>query len=537
MRRIIFIMALFVGFLNIESRGSNVLIDSMPLLRAAGGDAQILFNISWDHSWKMGKPYENWDAVWVFAKFKDASGLWKPVYFKSSGHSVEQNKGVVPKFTVGISNLSGGTTVNVGIFISRDEIGSGPIDWRNVNLLWDYKTQTNTSLDNIKIDVFALEMVYIPQNPFYLGSGSTTENAAFCYADGSGPYLIESEEPILLSNDASKGKLALGSKTGATANWVSTGSEISEGAVLPASFPKGYKAFYAMKYELSQEAYKDFLNFLDENQQLARTRLASLAAGENMYIFPTPSNAMNYRNGIMLAKIGGEYKFVCNYKKDAEMSLEDDADRPNDGQNIAMNYLSLDDCLAYLDWAGLRPLSELEFEKMARGKAMPKPNEYAWGTTYQLSCGNPDQLAYMAGTGKELPNAGNYNTSGYPLRAGAFANEKSLRSTSGAGYYGNMELCGNVSERYINISYPNAHTFTATHGDGLLETDGAASVGELIWPILPQHYIYRGGGGSSAANWANVNYTRTSDRYFYLTGRTLTSSDNNAGCRGGRTAP
>ena len=38
------------------------------------------------------------------------------------------------------------------------------------------------------------------------------------------------------------------------------------------------------------------------------------------------------------------------------------------------------DVCAYADWAGLRPMSELEYEKAARGTLAPVANEEAWGS-------------------------------------------------------------------------------------------------------------------------------------------------------------
>ena len=43
-------------------------------------------------------------------------------------------------------------------------------------------------------------------------------------------------------------------------------------------------------------------------------------------------------------------------------------------------YMCWADCATYADWAGLRPMTELEFEKACRGPLKPVPDEYAWGT-------------------------------------------------------------------------------------------------------------------------------------------------------------
>ncbi len=37
------------------------------------------------------------------------------------------------------------------------------------------------------------------------------------------------------------------------------------------------------------------------------------------------------------------------------------------------------DLAAFLDWDALRPMTELEFEKMSRGPLLPNAGEYIWG--------------------------------------------------------------------------------------------------------------------------------------------------------------
>ena len=51
---------------------------------------------------------------------------------------------------------------------------------------------------------------------------------------------------------------------------------------------------------------------------------------------------------------------------------------------MACNWLSWADVAAYLDWSGLRPMTELEFEKACRGPNAPVAGEYAWGSNAGL---------------------------------------------------------------------------------------------------------------------------------------------------------
>ena len=64
--------------------------------------------------------------------------------------------------------------------------------------------------------------------------------------------------------------------------------------------------------------------------------------------------------------------FACDLNPDGRVSQEDD------GQTVACNYLSVNDMLAYADWAGLRPLSEMEYEKMGRRPYPQAPDARGW---------------------------------------------------------------------------------------------------------------------------------------------------------------
>ena len=52
--------------------------------------------------------------------------------------------------------------------------------------------------------------------------------------------------------------------------------------------------------------------------------------------------------------------FACNASADKVFN------DPTDGQDRACNFLNWNDLAAYLQWAALRPMTELEFEKICR---------------------------------------------------------------------------------------------------------------------------------------------------------------------------
>src|SRR5262249_53007037 len=57
-----------------------------------------------------------------------------------------------------------------------------------------------------------------------------------------------------------------------------------------------------------------------------------------------------------------------------------------------VSYVSWPDVAAYAAWAGLRPITELEYEKAARGMDnQPTPGEFVWGTT-AITVPNPGDI-------------------------------------------------------------------------------------------------------------------------------------------------
>ena len=175
-----------------------------------------------------------------------------------------------------------------------------------------------------------------------------------------------------------------------------------------------------------------------------------------------------------------------------------------------------------MDWAGLRPMTEMEFEKACRGNLPAVSGEYAWGTA------TVHATSYAAltnsGAANELPNSpsttnGNASygtTTNIPgvfqsqLRVGIFATGSSNRVTSGAAYYGIMEMSGNAFESVVGISTTQGRAFTGAHGDGALSNAGNATTAN--WPGLTSGEVTaatgtagKGGDWSSAAGMMGIS--------------------------------
>lgn len=125
-----------------------------------------------------------------------------------------------------------------------------------------------------------------------------------------------------------------------------------------------------------------------------------------------------------------------------------------------------------------------------------------------------------------------------PVRTGIFldtnppagSNPTISRQLTGASYYWVFELSGNVWERAVNVSTPEARTYDGRHGDGTIDRNGGAN--EETWPNLSGGGAgYRGGNWFRWTNWARVS-SRSNATSHDPTGRT-----SHRGIRAVRTAP
>jgi formylglycine-generating enzyme required for sulfatase activity len=461
----------------------------------------VQFDLSWDNSFRDDV---NWDACWVFVKFK-VGGIWNPATLNTSGHTAP-----------------GGSTIDTpsdgtGIFIYRSANGTGTFSLTGVQLRWNYGTDgLADNLVSVTVKVIAIEMVYVTEGPFAAGDGMS-DASQFTLTT-----INTADATVAPSGSGSLGGEAGGYPTGQTAPDNST-------------WPNGYNAFYCMKYEITQEQYVDFLNTLTYTQQATRTAVAPNSA--------TGTKAMTigtvYRNGIEIQTPGvastTSAVYGCDYTADGTYNQGDD------GQNVACNHLSWADGAAYADWAGLRPMTELEYEKACRGHNQAAvAGEYAWGTATIASSAYTLSLSGGAGEGiatNYSTTAGNcsYSTTDGsidgPLRVGIFAAHGSNtgRMTSGAAYYGIMEMSGNLWERPVTIGNATGRVFTGIHGNGALDANGNADASN--WPGTNAL-----GAGFRGGSWINVaTSVRVSGRG--SAANTNSNRNNNNGFRCVRLAP
>ena len=305
--------------------------------------AAITFNIAWERSWRNEV---NHDAAWVFLKYRpEGVTNWRHVRLTADrvlnpagyGHG----KGVpmdllVPKGKDGFA----------GMFVRRAEMAKpADVETHGVTAVWDLTASEGVKdLGKAQIRAFGVPMVYVAKGPFYLGSGGAEVNGFYMYTDGTQhtrPYRVTGPGAIPTGRQA--GRLwARSSKP-----FVKSDSQPENGGEISAAFPNGYAAFYCMKGPITFAQYAGFLNTLPPAE--AEKRFSEHAA----------------------TRAGKAPNFTY---------------RPRTIGKSGPRGFSWADGAAWAAWAGLRPLTELEYEKSIRGPRRPLPDETGpsyWGVRGQ----------------------------------------------------------------------------------------------------------------------------------------------------------
>ncbi|MBN1998549.1 SUMF1/EgtB/PvdO family nonheme iron enzyme [candidate division KSB1 bacterium] len=439
-----FFLPVCIIILTLPCRANNIQVGTptLPVINSTAQYAMVQFDLSWDNSFRDDI---NWDAAWIFIKYRTSTDDWQHALL----NTVPGSHTIPADYTCSVGETGGN---GMGLFIYRDANGSGNTGLSGVQVRWEYGSNGVVTGTPVTVQVFAIEMVFVPQATFAVDESPdpnhfyrTTINTgdATVVPTGTGGFLGSPEggHPYALTSPAS-------------ADW-----------------PNGYRAFYCMKYEISQGQYAAFLNTLTNTQDAIRFM------GQNG----------NFRH-----TIGGT-----------------PGNRAAGVPDRACNYFSWMDGAAYADWAGLRPMTELEFEKACRGPFPPVAEEYAWGNNFIAASaytlnndGTPDAVVTNA-VADPAGNVSYFTTDGTingPLRCGIFAGAGTTRPEAGASYYGIMEMSGNLSEGTVTIDNIAGRGYSGTHGDGILSSNGHATNSD--WPGYSGGEVTGAdGSGSRGGSW------------------------------------
>jgi formylglycine-generating enzyme required for sulfatase activity len=429
------------------SMANNVQVGNLSLQNRniALHTTEIHLNVSWDNSWRTTSLESNWDAAWIFVKYKvKGQTAWKHATLETSGHTGPA--------TCNVDGVSDGK----GVFVkAAGAMALSNVNYQDLGLKWRYGFDGLNDNDSAEICVYAIEMVYVPQGSFSAGDGNGTSFGSYTSlgATANAPYAITSENAI--SNLA--GKDATGDIPLATGTTSPT---------IPTDFPKGFAGFYCMKYEVSQGQYVQFLNKLTSAQASPRAITTGFARNTVSGSWPAYSASAPHR---------------------------------------AYNYMYSISACAYADWAGLRPMSELEYEKACRGPLTPVTNEFAWGDTTLINVAGVANDGLINETAANAANA-EVNGSGLlgPLRTGWAGSLPATRANTGRTYYGIADMTGNVNEIVVRADASAGRTLNrADHGDGNLTAGGEHDVAS--WPGTGTGFTTRGGGWAANASDCHVS--------------------------------
>ena len=294
-----------------------------------------------------------------------------------------------------------------------------------------------------------------------------------------------------------------------------------------------------MKYELTSQQFCDFLNSLTRKQQQSMVE-ADISGDEiKNYYVKTNSEEEHLRNSIVVAKKGNGTTDPVKFFTYAPART--------------VNFMSWSNIAAIGDWAGLRPITELEYEKAARGPGEPLVNELAWGVTMEdaANIGRVQTFDGADGSGyeKKVPqnvvvnacfgggiapfDVGKKTVPDNPGFEGPISGEiidnsmvpgVSERINCGASYYGVRNLSGNVWERCVTIGHTLGRIYDGQHGDGELDADGFCNVAN--WP---------GKDGAGAGNRGGV-WSSPAPKYLRISLRFAANfpkseDGKNSGCR------
>lgn len=433
-----------------SAQANNLRVNNVQRLSGADDD-KVQFTIAWDNSWMVTGAPGNHDAAWVFIKFRrcDQPNNWHHALLETTsgavgnssagGHTLGSDLVFAEDISVN-DRLGNPGDHNTGTLVRRASNGIGNIAPQTCTLRVVGRSGAPStglqSSEDYEIRVYGIEMVQVKEEAYYLGD--------------------EISEDVLTRGDGDMNPLKVTSEAA-----VSVWREGNNERALPADYPKGYEEFYCMKYEITQGQYVAFLNTLD------RTK------------------ADNHFEGDM------ESDGRSNISRDAT-TLEFSTTRPDRAIGNFDHDVNATEghYPAYIDWAALRPMTELEYEKACRGPVLYELGEYPWGTNSDLKFaqtinGPEDGTETVVEDGANVNGDRNTLSGGDggegPVGAGIFARDATQsRVATGATYYGIMEMAGNMHETIINVQDNQAKNYTGVWGDGVLDSDLIHN--ESDWP-------------------------------------------------------
>jgi len=160
----VLLLVLLLGFGH-HALANNIIVSNVNITGQNPIDdfSMITFDVSWENSWRTSTLESNWDAAWIFVKFRLSGSLdWFHAALNNTGHAAPAGSVVAPGLVNTTLPFHPSTNPVAGVFLHRSADGIGPVNFTNVQLRWNYGVNGLADDATVEICVFAIEMVFIP---------------------------------------------------------------------------------------------------------------------------------------------------------------------------------------------------------------------------------------------------------------------------------------------------------------------------------------------------------------------------------------
>ena len=82
-------LTIIAALLMFSAKANNITVTNLTIKgqNSTNDNTYIQFDLNWDNSWRTTTGASNWDAAWVFVKFRIGAGGWQHAYLNNTGHT------------------------------------------------------------------------------------------------------------------------------------------------------------------------------------------------------------------------------------------------------------------------------------------------------------------------------------------------------------------------------------------------------------------------------------------------------------------
>src|SRR5436190_17537114 len=94
----------------------------------------VQFSVNWENSWRSSMGPANWDAAWLFVKYRVSGGDWKQANLNNTGHINPAGSTIDAGLLTPGAAFNSVTNPGLGVFLYRSTNGSGTFTVTNMQL-------------------------------------------------------------------------------------------------------------------------------------------------------------------------------------------------------------------------------------------------------------------------------------------------------------------------------------------------------------------------------------------------------------------